>query len=100
VRVGEFNTTNICIKFRKNDFSIYTYINNLKKNIFRYCLEKNINHSMTNNMKTLISELSDVECKYKLASQLGFKDIVEEMLNNLLVGSYLKDTIWKKGYTS
>ncbi|GAB1864875.1 Spatacsin [Camponotus japonicus] len=66
----------------------------------RYCLEKNINHSMTNNMKTLISELSDVECKYKLASQLGFKDIVEEMLNNLLVGSYLKDTIWKKGYTS
>lgn len=67
---------------------------------FRYCLEKNINHSMTDNMKILISELSDVECKYKLASQLGFKDIVEEMLNNPLVGAYLKDTIWKKGYTT
>lgn len=55
---------------------------------------------MTNNMKILISELSDVECKYKLASQLGFKDIVEEMLNNPLVGAYLKDTIWKKGYAT
>lgn len=54
---------------------------------------------MTNNMRTLVSELSDVECKYVLASQLGFKDIVEGMLNDPIVGSYLKDTIWKKGYT-
>lgn len=53
---------------------------------------------MTDNMKTLISKLSDVECKYMLASQLGFKNIVEEMLNDPTVGSYLKDTIWKKGY--
>ncbi|XP_011684393.1 PREDICTED: spatacsin [Wasmannia auropunctata] len=66
----------------------------------RYRLEKSINHSMTDNMKTLISELSDVECKYMLASQLGFKNIVEEMLNDPIVGSYLKDTIWKKGYTA
>ncbi|XP_020295554.1 spatacsin isoform X2 [Pseudomyrmex gracilis] len=65
----------------------------------RYRLEKSINHSMTNNMRTLVSELSDVECKYVLASQLGFKDIVEGMLNDPIVGSYLKDTIWKKGYT-
>ncbi|KAL6426524.1 hypothetical protein ACFW04_009151 [Cataglyphis niger] len=80
-------------------------INNLTSTIVqdcarRYCLEKSINNSMTNNMKILISELSDVECKYKLASQLGFKDIVEEMLNNPLVGAYLKDTIWKKGYAT
>ncbi|XP_036147229.1 spatacsin isoform X2 [Monomorium pharaonis] len=66
----------------------------------RYRLEKSINHSMTDNMRILISELSDVECKYMLASQLGFKDIVEEMLNDAIVGSYLKDTIWKKGYTA
>lgn len=64
----------------------------------RYRLEKSINHSMTDNMKTLISKLSDVECKYMLASQLGFKNIVEEMLNDPTIGSYLKDTIWKKGY--
>ncbi|XP_011880163.1 PREDICTED: spatacsin isoform X2 [Vollenhovia emeryi] len=66
----------------------------------RYRLEKSINHSMTDNMRILISELSDVECKYMLASQLGFKDIVEEILNDPIVGSYLKDTIWKKGYTA
>ncbi|EZA52114.1 Spatacsin [Ooceraea biroi] len=66
----------------------------------RYRLEKSINHSMTDNMRTLVSQLSDVECKYMLASQLGFKDIVEEMLNDPILGSYLKDTIWKKGYTA
>ncbi|KAL6259083.1 hypothetical protein P5V15_009005 [Pogonomyrmex californicus] len=66
----------------------------------RYRLEKSINHSMTDNMRTLVSELSDVECKYMVASQLGFKDIVEEMLNDPIVGSYLKDTIWKKGYSA
>lgn len=55
---------------------------------------------MTDNMKILISELSDVECKYVLASQLGFKDIVETMLNNPMIGAYLKDTVWKKGYNA
>ncbi|XP_071562080.1 spatacsin isoform X1 [Temnothorax nylanderi] len=80
-------------------------VNNLTPTIVqdcarRYRLEKSINHSMTDNMRTLISELSDVECKYMLASQLGFKDIVEEILNDPIVGSYLKDTIWKKGYTA
>ncbi|XP_072747233.1 spatacsin [Anoplolepis gracilipes] len=83
----------------------FMMVNNLTATIVqdcvrRYCLEKSNNHSMTDNIKTLISELSDVECKYKLASQLGFKDIVEEMLNNPLVGSYLKDTVWKKGYVA
>lgn len=55
---------------------------------------------MTDNMKILISELSDVECKYVLASQLGFKDIVETMLSNPMIGAYLKDTVWKKGYNA
>ncbi|KAL0117009.1 hypothetical protein PUN28_010108 [Cardiocondyla obscurior] len=78
-------------------------VNNLTPTIVqdcarRYRFEISINHSMTDNMRTLISELSDVECKYMLASQLGFKDIVEELLNDPIVGSYLKDTIWKKGY--
>lgn len=66
----------------------------------RYRLEKSITHTMTNNMKILISELSDVECKYVLASQLGFKNIVEAMLNNPMIGAYLKDTVWKKGYNA
>ncbi|KAF3424657.1 hypothetical protein E2986_01902 [Frieseomelitta varia] len=66
----------------------------------KYRLEKSITHTMTDNMKILISELLDVECKYVLASQLGFKDIVEIMLNNPMIGAYLKDTVWKKGYNS
>ncbi|XP_031835040.1 spatacsin isoform X2 [Nomia melanderi] len=64
----------------------------------RYRLEKGITHTMTDNMKMLISELSDVECKYMLASQLGFKNIVESMLNNPMIVAYLKDTVWKKSY--
>ncbi|XP_012135133.2 spatacsin isoform X4 [Megachile rotundata] len=66
----------------------------------RYRLEKSITHTMTDNMKILISELSDVECKYVLASQLGFKDIVETMLNNPMIGAYLKDTVWKRKYNT
>nr|XP_034171053.1 spatacsin isoform X2 [Osmia lignaria] len=66
----------------------------------RYRLEKSITHDMTDNMKILISELSDVECKYVLASQLGFKNIVETMLNNPMIAAYLKDTVWKKGYNA
>ncbi|XP_014476874.1 PREDICTED: spatacsin [Dinoponera quadriceps] len=66
----------------------------------RYRLEKNMNHSMTNNIRALVRELTDVECKYMLASQLGFKSIAEEMHNDPTIGSYLKDTIWKKGYNA
>lgn len=64
----------------------------------RYRSEKSITFSMKNNMKGLIAELADVECKYMLASQLGFKEIVETMLNSPSVAAYLKDTVWKKGY--
>ncbi|XP_076375987.1 spatacsin isoform X2 [Megalopta genalis] len=64
----------------------------------RYRLEKGITHTMTDNIKMLISELSDVECKYMLASQLGFKNIIESMLNDPMIGAYLKDTVWKKCY--
>lgn len=53
---------------------------------------------MTINMKTLINELDDIECKYVLASQLGFKDIIEITLSNPSSAAYLKDTVWKQGY--
>ncbi|XP_017759699.1 PREDICTED: spatacsin [Eufriesea mexicana] len=62
----------------------------------RYRLEKNITHTMSDNMRILISELSDVECKYILASQLGFKNIVETMLCNPMINAYLKDIVWKR----
>ncbi|XP_035737182.1 spatacsin-like isoform X2 [Vespa mandarinia] len=64
----------------------------------RYRSERSLTSGMKNNMKTLISELEDVECKYMLASQLGFKEIVEVILNSPATAAYLKDTVWKKGY--
>ncbi|XP_076176182.1 spatacsin isoform X3 [Ptiloglossa arizonensis] len=63
----------------------------------RYISEKSITRTMADNMRTLVSEISDVECKYMLASQLGFKNIVEAMLDNPMIDAYLKDTVWKKG---
>lgn len=66
----------------------------------RYKLEKNINRSMTENMQFLVARLNDNECKYVLASQLGFRKIVEDMLNDSAVGTYLKDTVFRKRYVT
>ncbi|KAK0162920.1 hypothetical protein PV327_006649 [Microctonus hyperodae] len=64
----------------------------------RYRMEKLLTKQMTINMQSLISELNDIECKYVLASQLGFKNIIEVMISNSTTGAYLRDTIWKQGY--
>ncbi|XP_024937810.1 spatacsin isoform X2 [Cephus cinctus] len=66
----------------------------------RYQLEKSITKQMAENMQVLISQLSDIECKYMLASQLGFKPIIESMLANSSINSYLKDDVWRKGYNT
>ncbi|KZC04326.1 PREDICTED: spatacsin [Dufourea novaeangliae] len=90
---------NVNAKYLKDFIAVKKLTPNLVQDCARrYRLEKSITHEMTHNMKMLVSEVSDVECKYMLASQLGFKDIVESMLNNPIIGAYLKDTVWKKGY--
>ncbi|KAG7198542.1 hypothetical protein KM043_005909 [Ampulex compressa] len=66
----------------------------------RYRLEKSITHSMSNHMQLLVMELQEVEYKYMIASQLGFKRIVESMLTDSMIREYLKDTVWKKGYNA
>ncbi|XP_058809210.1 spatacsin [Phymastichus coffea] len=66
----------------------------------RYKLEKNINRNMTENMQFLVAKLNDNECKYVLASQLGFRNIIEEMLNDPAIGAYLKDTVFRKRYVT
>uniref|UniRef100_A0A0C9R810 SPG11 protein n=1 Tax=Fopius arisanus TaxID=64838 RepID=A0A0C9R810_9HYME len=66
--------------------------------VCRYRTEKVITKQMTLNMQSLIVELNDIEAKYVLASQLGFKEIVEGLLANDTTGSYLKDTVWKQGF--
>lgn len=66
----------------------------------RYRLEKNITKSMKENMQMLVESLNDNECKYVLASQMGFRKIIEEMLDNPAIGAYLKDTVFKRKYVA
>ncbi|KAF7381387.1 hypothetical protein HZH66_013781 [Vespula vulgaris] len=87
------------IKYLKDFATVIKLSSNVVEDCARrYRSEKNLTYGMKNNMKTLISELVDVECKYMLASQLGFKEIVEVILNSPATAAYLKDTVWKKGY--
>ncbi|XP_046739690.1 spatacsin isoform X2 [Diprion similis] len=72
----------------------------VKDSVKRYQLEKYITKEMVENMQQLISMLKDVECKYSLASQLGFKNVIETILGDAAISAYLKDTVWRKGYTT
>lgn len=74
----------------------------LSDNLVHSISRKFINHRYhstiaANNMKLILQTLSSVHVRYKLASELGFLDIVEEILDGNQL-SYLKDTVWKKGY--
>ncbi|KAL7289760.1 hypothetical protein TKK_0016361 [Trichogramma kaykai] len=64
----------------------------------RYRLEKTISKLMSENMQVLVAKVNDNECKYVLASQLGFRKIVEDMLDDPAVGAYLKDTVFRRRY--
>lgn len=50
-------------------------------------------------MKNVLDHLMSVHSKYRIASELGFTDIVEDLLRSGQL-AYLKDTVWKKGYKS
>lgn len=50
-------------------------------------------------MKNVLDHLMSVHAKYRIASELGFTDIVEDLLRSGQL-AYLKDTVWKKGYRS
>ncbi|KAK4884275.1 hypothetical protein RN001_000546 [Aquatica leii] len=51
------------------------------------------------NMKEIIRKSTSVHVKYRIASELGFTDVIEELLESNQL-AYLKDTVWKKGYKS
>ncbi|XP_030752680.1 LOW QUALITY PROTEIN: spatacsin [Sitophilus oryzae] len=51
------------------------------------------------NMAYIIASLKSIHVKYRLASELGFTDLVEELISTGQI-SYLRDTVWKKGYKS
>lgn len=66
----------------------------------KYRSEKNTTRTMSENMRSLVNHLSDNECKYVLASQLGFKSIVLSMTDEPGIGAYLKDTVFKTGFVA
>ncbi|XP_022921323.2 spatacsin [Onthophagus taurus] len=57
----------------------------------------NPSDKMIVNMKNILNKFSSVHTKYRIASELGFSDIVERLLESNQL-CYLKDTVWKSGY--
>lgn len=47
----------------------------------RFQLEANITQEMAQQMKKFVLGISDVEIKYRVASQMGFRDVIESLLN-------------------
>lgn len=49
------------------------------------------------NMENILKNLPSVHTKYRIASELGFTDLIEELITSGQL-AYLKDTVWKRGY--
>ncbi|XP_052128728.1 spatacsin [Frankliniella occidentalis] len=56
-----------------------------------------VTREMTANMKWLLGHVKDMDVRYKIASELGLKEMVESLLNAPEV-AYLKDTVWQSGF--
>lgn len=53
---------------------------------------------MAAQMRRFVKAIGPVDIKYRIASQLGFRDILESMLNGAEL-AYLKDTVWRRGFS-
>lgn len=56
-----------------------------------------VTRDMTSKMQWLLGHVMDMDVRYKIASELGLKDMVESLLQAPEV-AYLKDTVWQRGY--
>nr|CAI5834396.1 unnamed protein product [Callosobruchus analis] len=73
---------------------------NIVHDISRKFLAANINSPVEiESMKAILDELCSVHTKYRISSELGFTDVVEDLIQSGQL-AYLKDTVWKKGYKS
>lgn len=69
----------------------------LVHDISRKFLKTKHDAAAVNSMKEILMRISSVLIKYKVASELGFSDILEDLLAEDKV-AYLKDTVWKRGF--
>ncbi|XP_060523228.1 spatacsin [Cylas formicarius] len=77
---------------------VYPFGETLVQDISRKFINANINKpNEIRNMKNIVRQLVSVHAKYRIASELGFTDVVEDLLVNGQL-AYLKDTVWKKGF--
>lgn len=93
------NLINPFHEFNKNYIHFHLFLN-LLTYVFRKFIGANIDTLQEINcMKNVLDHLMSVHAKYRIASELGFTDIVEDLLRSGQL-AYLKDTVWKKGYRS
>lgn len=48
-------------------------------------------------MKHLAQRITQTDVKYRVCSQMGFKDVLQTMLSGPEL-PYLKDTVWQSGF--
>lgn len=75
--------------FRLSDHLVHT--------ISRKFLLSKQHPTAVSSMKEILMQVPSVHVKYKLASELGFSNIVQNILAEDK-GAYLKDTVWKRGF--
>lgn len=63
----------------------------------RFLSEKLLTQNYIKAMKEVLRKVESVHMKYRLASELGFTDVIETLLSGTQL-AFLKDTVWKKGY--
>lgn len=69
----------------------------LVHDISRKFLNSKQEPTATSNMKEILMQMPSVLVKYRVASELGFSDILQDLLGEEKV-AYLKDTVWKRGF--
>ncbi|XP_057655737.1 spatacsin [Diorhabda carinulata] len=88
------NRTNYLEGFVKHLPLTDSLVNDISR---RFLSSKTNNICEINNMKTILYQLPSVHTKYRIASELGFTDFIEDLISSDQL-AYLKDTVWKNGY--
>ncbi|XP_039288818.1 spatacsin [Nilaparvata lugens] len=64
----------------------------------RFQLDKMATAAMEKNMKQFVQLIALSDLKYRVCSQLGFKDVLSSQLTGSDHLPYLKDTVWRQGF--
>lgn len=87
---------NGCMDYLQQFMDHFVLSDHLVHDISRKFLNAKYSTASANNMKEIL-QLPSALVKYKIASELGFTDILQDMLAEDKL-AYLKDTVWKRGF--